>query len=174
MFGLHHTKVISVYITCIQYVRSASRKSHLSINYLYSVCSVCITQKSSQYILLVFIMFSLHHTKVISVYITCIHYVQSASHKSHLSIYYLYSVCSVCITQKSSQYILLVFSMFSLQHTNFFSSSLQIWYVELWISWSISESPLDFKITRGLYFHTSSSQLVCLSILLITRSHVNR
>ena len=29
-----------------------------------------------------------------------------------------------------------------------FSSILQIWYVEVRISWSISESPLDFEITR--------------------------
>ena len=29
-----------------------------------------------------------------------------------------------------------------------FSSILQIWYVEVWISRSISESPLDFEITR--------------------------
>ena len=29
-----------------------------------------------------------------------------------------------------------------------FSSILQIWYVEVGISWGISESPLDFEITR--------------------------
>ena len=29
-----------------------------------------------------------------------------------------------------------------------FSSILQIWYVEVRISWSILESPLEFKITR--------------------------
>ena len=29
-----------------------------------------------------------------------------------------------------------------------FSSILQIWYVEVWISWGISETPLDFEITR--------------------------
>ena len=31
----------------------------------------------------------------------------------------------------------------------FFSSVLQIWYVEVWISRSISESPLGLEITRG-------------------------
>ena len=29
-----------------------------------------------------------------------------------------------------------------------FSSILQIWYVTVWVSWSILESPLDFEITR--------------------------
>ena len=29
-----------------------------------------------------------------------------------------------------------------------FSSILQIWYVEVWISQSVSESPLEFEITR--------------------------
>ena len=32
-----------------------------------------------------------------------------------------------------------------------FSSILQIWYVEVWISRSISESPLEFEITRVDY-----------------------
>ena len=37
----------------------------------------------------------------------------------------------------------------------FFASVLQIWYVQEWVSLSISDSPLDFKITRvdSIYVH---------------------
>ena len=33
----------------------------------------------------------------------------------------------------------------------YFSLILKIWYVELWISRSISDSPLDFEVTRVDY-----------------------
>ena len=59
-----------------------------------------------------------------------------------------HNIYNISLISRVQLHIYLLNQMWNVVNRNSFSSILQIWYVEVRISRSISESPLEFEITR--------------------------